>query len=698
MIDLLAQYTFGDITVQYRLDSDTGAVGLEMVPHGREALRQPKQQALDPIVQLMIRGDRFPDGFSNGHTMRGGASLSRFRFAAQQQEAEGSTTAVVTVLRAEDGQELRHNLLYRTGANGVEITTEYYNGSQSDVTLEMLSSFCIGGLTPFIAGDAPSGITVHRLRSKWSNEARLDSVPVEDLQLDPSWSGYGVSSERFGQTGSMPVRKFFPFVAVEDTENRVLWGAQLACPSSWQMEIYRRDDGLCVSGGLADFEFGHWCKTLRPGEHLRTPSAFLSVCAGDTDLLCSRLVSMQSAALNAMTMPERLPVVFNEYCTTWGRPSFASVERMLAVLQGRDIDYFVIDAGWYASKDKGWEANMGDWEINEALFPGGFTAAVNAIRAAGLKPGLWFEAEVCGRDAKAYAMTDHLLKRNGYPITVGTRRFWDMRDGWVQATLEDRVIGLLKRYGFDYVKIDYNDSIGIGCDGVESLGEGLRQNQLAARAFMDRMRQSVPGLLVENCSSGGHRLEPSFLGISQLSSFSDAHEEREIPIIAANLHRAMLPGQSLIWAVLRKGDTPKRLIWSLCATFLGVMCLSGDVYDLDGGQWALVDSAIRFYRAVSPVIQNGVSKRYGPKVASYRHPAGWQAVKRTAGSGGDTLVVAHVFDTAETTVSIPLQGQYEIIRQFADPECKADIKNGALVITLADGACALFLRETGHGK
>jgi alpha-galactosidase len=691
MINLFAEYKFGDMIVQYWIHNELGFVGLEILPQGWEGKRQHKKQQLDPIVQLMIRGDRFPDGFANGHTMRGSASLSRFRFAGQQQLDECGGVAVITILRSGDGQELRHQLLYRTGASGVEITTEYRNASQNDVTLEMLSSFCIGGLTPFVAADAPCSMTVHRLRSKWSNEARLDSVSVEDLQLEPSWSGYGVASERFGQVGSMPVRRYFPFVAVEDTQNHVSWGVQLACPSSWQMEVYRRDDGLCLSGGLADFEFGHWSKTLKPGESLRTPTAFLSVCASDIDLLCSRLVSMNETALQTMAMPSRLPVVFNEFCTTWGFPSQENIERILASLRGRDIDYFVIDAGWYASDEKGWGANMGDWEISERLFPGGFTATIDAIRAAGFKPGLWFEAEVCGRDAKAFSLTNRLLKRHGVPITVGARRFWDMRDGWVREYLEKRVIGLLKQYGFEYVKIDYNDSIGVGCDGADSLGEGLRQNQIAAREFINHLRQSIPGILVENCSSGGHRLEPSFLGVSQLSSFSDAHEEREIPIIAANLHRAMPPRQSLIWAVMRKNDTPKRLIWSLCATFLGVMCISGDVYDLDDSQWTIVDEAIWFYRAVSPIIQNGTSKRHGPKAASYRHSAGWQAVERTAAHGGDKLIVLHSFEQTETHISIPLDGPYQIIRQFADPQCKACIENNTLTVALTNGACAMFI-------
>jgi alpha-galactosidase len=457
------------------------------------------------------------------------------------------------------------------------------------------------------------------------------------------------------------------------------------------MEIYRRDDGLCISGGLADYDFGHFAKTLRPGESITSPTAYLSVCTGGIDEICSRLVSMQARALRKMELPERLPVVFNEFCTTWGNPSQQNIERILAALAGHGIDYFVIDAGWYANEAKGWGSNMGDWECNAKQFPGGLQSAAQAIRKAGLRPGIWFEPEVCARDAKAFGETDHLLKRHGTPITTGSRRFFDMRDIWVTAYLKERVIGILRRCGFEYVKIDYNDSIGVGCDGAESLGEGLRQNQIAARAFLEHIRECVPGILVENCSSGGHRLEPSFLGVCQLASFSDAHEEREIPIIAANLHRAMLPRQSLIWAVLRKNDSSKRLIWSLCATFLGVMCLSGDVYDLTPAQWGIVDDAILFYKKVSHIIQDGKTVRHGPKVSSYRHPNGWQAIERTSTDGCEKLIVVHVFDETATEIQINLRKSYCIYGCFAESTCRIRIEDDILILRLSDGACALHL-------
>ena len=691
---LLLRETLSDMEVRYWLSED-GIVSLQLDPAGWENRRQHKSQSPDALVQFRLRGDDFPYGFANGHTMRNGASAARFRYQGQQVERDGDGVCIVTTLAAPGGLVVRHRLTHRFGDRGVEVRAVFENGSEAPVTLEMLSSFSLCGLTPYAAGSAPGSLVLHRLRSKWSNEGRLDTQPIEDLQLEPSWSGHGAFSEKYGQIGSMPVRRFFPFAAVEDVRNGVVWGAQLYAPASWQIEVYRKDDGLCLSGGLADFDFGHWAKEVLPGECFETPAANLSACVGDLDALCARLTSMQKRSLCALPRPERLPVVFNEFCTTWGKPSQRKILELLSALRDRDIDCFVIDAGWYAQPGKSWEMNMGDWQVSGDLFPRGLGKISREIRTAGMRPGLWFEPEICGRDADVFHSEEaHQLKRFGTPITAGIRRFWDMRDPWVRHWLREKVIRRLAEDGFGYVKLDFNESIGVGCDGAESLGEGLRQDVASSLDFFREIGERIPGILIEGCASGGHRLEPSFLGACQLMSATDAHEERELPIIAANLHRVMLPEQSLVWAVLRSDDSPRRLVWSIAATFLGVMCLSGDMEALTAAQWDIVDRGIAFYRQAEGVIRDGVTVRRGPDISSYRHPMGWQAVERTSPDGVTKLIVAHLFEGSPEPLTLCVEGRYALKSVYAELPDRVRFTGGGLTAALpADSAFAVLLER-----
>ena len=146
---------------------------------------------------------------------------------------------------------------------------------------------------------------------------------------------------------------------------------------------------------------------------------------------------------------------------------------------------------------------------------------------------------------------------------------------------------------------------------------------------------------MENCASGGHRLEPSLMSLFDMASFSDAHECVTIPVIAANLHRLILPMQSQIWAVIRKEDSLKRIHYSLVSAFLGAMCLSGDVTDLSGEQWAVIDRDIEFYRNVRHIIARGDSRVVQSGITSYSDLRGWQTVVRENGS--EALVTAHTF-------------------------------------------------------
>ena len=131
---------------------------------------------------------------------------------------------------------------------------------------------------------------------------------------------------------------------------------------------------------------------------------------------------------------EDLPIQFNEWATTWGTPTHAGMVELAERLKGRGVKYLIIDAGWYKKPGVSWDNSAGDWEVSAELFPGGLKQTADAIRAAGLIPGIWFEYEAVCRDADAFQDTEHLLARMGRPLTSGVRRFWDFRQEWVQRT------------------------------------------------------------------------------------------------------------------------------------------------------------------------------------------------------------------------------------------------------------------------
>lgn len=695
--EVLQEYKLGDMVAKYLIDRDSMQVGFQLLP---EKVSQENiitdNCFMESLIQYKLTGDIYNEAYAGGCSMRNSESVRKLKFSEQTDESIGEQLQVNTIMMDEDGHRLIHHLVWLKNMPYVRISCTFENQSKRDCCLEMFESFSLGGLSPYMQGDGNGTLWLHRVRSVWSQEGRHETIPVEDLQLEPAWDPHAVRCERFGQAGSMPVNRFFPFAAIEDRKNHIFWGAQIAHPASWQMEVYRKDNGLALSGGLADRELGHWMKHVEPGKNFTTPEAIVSTAQTDSfDIFTGRLTTagLVEGFLKAPESEQDLPIVFNEYCTTWGNPSHENICEIVDAIKGKGFKYFVIDCGWYKENGIPWDIGMGDYEVSSELFPDGMEKTVQVIKDAGMIPGIWFEIENVGSASRAYHLTEHLLHKDNVVLTTYFRRFWDMQDPWVDEYLTDKVIGTLKKYGFGYMKIDYNETIGIGCDGAESPGEALRKNMEATVLFIEKVKEEVPGIVLENCASGGHRLEPKMMSVMSMASFSDAHECEEIPIKAANLHRVIHPTQSQIWAVIRQDDSLKRIAYSISNTFLGRMCISGDVTQLAPEKWNLIEQGISFYGKIKDIIKEGQSYRYGPKIKSARHPEGWQALLRV-GKNKQAYVVIHVFDgklPEVIEIELPEDAPDHIRQIYAHQEMEVSIKDRKIYYRPSENKSAVTL-------
>lgn len=589
--------------------------------------------------QVKIRGDSYNGHYMNGLTMANSHSVYKCKKVYEDKDK--------TVFSCDDYTITAFHI---DNGDTTECYTVFENTSDNDITLDMLSSFCIDDIDADI---------IHRATSFWSAEGKLLSQNLTELNMERSWSGHGARVEKFGQIGSMPVRKYFPFACLENSKTSEFIAVQLYCASSWQIELIRTREPLTLCGGIADFDYGHWCKIIHAGESFTTPKAVVATGKSIEDA-CDKLVKAQKPNISDIDID--MPVVFNEYCTTWGNPTKENIERIAKKLQGTGIKYLVIDSGWYKRADQDWWATIGDWNESKELFPNGIKEIADLIKSYGLIPGIWFEFEKVAWETEMYNKTEHLLMRDGVPLAVDNQRFMDMRQDWCIDYLSEKVIHFLRDNGFGYIKVDYNDSIGVGCDGEESLGEGLRQVILGTQRFFKKMKDELPDLVIEGCSSGGHRLEPSMMELVSQASFSDAHECKSIPLIAANVQRMIRPEQSQIWAVLRAGDDIHRIRYSVVSGFFGRLCFSGEIFDLDEALWSEVLSGIRFYDKIKGIIKNGATTRIISTVKDYSDTNGYQAVMRECDD--KALFIVHTFKDGKNPSIDDIIGDYKIIDTF----------------------------------
>lgn len=183
------------------------------------------------------------------------------------------------------------------------------------------------------------------------------------------------------------------------------------------------------------------------------------------------------------------------------------------------------------------------------------------------------------------------------------------------------------------------------------------------------MKKEIPDLIIENCASGGCRLEPSMMDITAMSSASDTHEGYEAAVVAANLHYLTPPRQNQIWCTLKPEYSSERFSYIISQGFLGRLCWSGLIDSLSEEQLTEMFKAEDFYERVSPIIKRGNSYIYRTDICSFYDPVGTQAVARYSEDGEYLLVVCHALKDAKK-IEFLLDGEYKLEAALYDEKIK----------------------------
>lgn len=638
----------------------------------------------ESMVQFHLCGTPFCN--DTGSSMRNTPCTKALKFLDQKAEND----RIVTCFEYEKGLFFDHVAELVSG--GVKIHTEVRNASGKSVRFDYLASFSLGMLSPFQREDGANEYAIHRVQSNWAAEGRHEILSAEAAGLEMSWQAAGVRSLRFGQTSTKPVRKYFPFAALEDKGNRVLWGAQLEALGAWELEIARFCDVCNLSGGQVDREFCNWSATLGDGESFSTMVANVTCARGDILDLFNALLKMQYAPAIRAAAERELPVLFNEFCTTWGDPREEKLLSQISAVKELGLKYFVLDDGWFQRNENFWQ---GDWMLDESKYPSSFDRFLDVIRSENMIPGIWFEMEtVMTRSRVAKEHPEYLLTLDGNVICNGERLFLDLRREDARNFLRERVIAFLKRHRIGYVKIDYNSCISCGCDGDDTPQENQRRYTESVFSFYQEIRAALPELVIEVCASGGHRLTPGWIGFADMLSFSDAHECPQLPMIALDVQMLVPMKKSQIWAVLRKNDGSRRLHYSIAAGMMGRLCLSGEPAELTVDELAIVRDGVEFYREITPLLDRG-SFRLEHVIGDYRSkPTGWQYLVR--GDEAAKFVVFHTFGNPPDKVVIDLPENFKVKRTFVSNTLNWCFADGKLEISAPEafeGAAFLLTKD-----
>jgi len=477
------------------------------------------------------------------------------------------------------------------------------NEGAEPVRLESVTSLTLGGISD--PGTGLDGLTLHWADNGWLAECRWRRARFRDEVVPLNRSAHGHEGrgcfERYSQ-GSWSTGRHLPVAALTDrTGGAWLW--QIESSAGWRFETGEREGAAYVALFGPDDAHHQWHRTLAPGEEFHTvPAVLVRAESGGLDAAFGSLTDHRRGIRRDHPDHRQLPVIYNDYMNTlMGDPTTERLLPLVEAAAGAGAEVFVIDAGWYDDDAQGWWDSVGAWEAAPDRFPGGIQEVLDAIRKHGMTPGLWLEPEVVGvRSPLARSLPpEAFFRRGGLRVTEHGRHHLDLRHPAARAHLDEVVDRLVGEWGVGYLKLDYNINIGPGTEnGTESAGAGLLGHHRAHLDWMGGLLDRHPQLVLENCGSGGLRMDYAQLAVAQIQSTSDQQDPLRYPPVAASAATAATPEQAAVWAYPQPGQSPDEIAFTLTGALLGRIHLSGFLNLMDDERFGLVRSALSVYKDI----------------------------------------------------------------------------------------------------
>lgn len=430
----------------------------------------------------------------------GGKAFAEDMASWQKDVQTGELECTVTYTHRETG--LSVILCYRVfdDSSAVEWTTRITNhGNQNSLVIENLKTLSIGFSTKgntklfYTAGgeDNETAFVPTTLSMKNGDRFTLSSKG-------------GRSS-----SGTMP---YFNLYTAKDKGyiGAIGWSGQ------WSLDAKKNDGMVSIEAGMTETAF-----YLEAGESVMAPSSLLLPWEGEAQdghndlrrhMLCYHTLTMENGELPLG------PISYG----VWGGEGADSLISQVKAVTNRKLGYDIlwIDAGWNGDGtkisqntfDSAWSENVGTWDDIDSLYPNGLREVSDYVHENGMGMLLWFEPE------RAFQGTELVTEHPEWFLGAGsTNAIFNLGNEEARVWLTDYIAGLIRQYGVDIYRQDFNiDPLsywqaadGDGRRGITEMKyiEGLYK-------FWDGLLEKCPGLIIDNCASGGRRLDFELLSRS----------------------------------------------------------------------------------------------------------------------------------------------------------------------------------------
>ena len=681
---MILDFSQNRLRVVFEVTEDKTVILRELSRNPIQDSREYKPQWCN-IAEIHVSGENPDDHHFFKHT---GASRCRtLKYVSHSYEQVPGGSKLEFLL---EDSSLRVVVHYRFYADiGVVRTWLTLKNISSEVLgLEYVASFSYTGIDVGIE-NTNGQMRVFVPHNSWMREVNWQEYTPAELGYvrTPKFSGKRIA---FSGNGTWGTKEHLSMGALTNlaTRNTLMW--QIENNGAWHWEISDISDMMYLKVGGPNEQENAWHKALCPNESFESVKAAVAV-GENFDEALEQMTAYRRTLRPENPVERDLPVIFNDYMNCLR--ANPTEEKMLPVIDlaaetGAEI--YCMDAGWYVEQGSWWET-VGEWKPSTWRFPHGFRYIFDYIRSKGMIPGIWLEIETMGIQCPVVNQLGNecFFMRHGKKVIDHGRYLLDFRNRRVRDYAMSVIDRVVCEYGAGYIKIDYNVDGGIGTEvDADSFGDGLLEHGRAYLSWLCEVKGKYPHLILENCASGGLRMDYASLSVSHIQSVSDQSEYLINAHIAAAASTAVIPEQAAIWSYPRTGEDTDAAAMNMVNTILQRIHLSGEIWAWTPEVMATVKEAVALYKsyraeipASIPFYPLGIPKYTDHwLVSAYRYP-------------NCVRVAVWRLDSEAATLEIPLQESFQSVQVIypSTSRCETELGEGAIRVTMPRTNTAVIL-------
>lgn len=563
------------------------------------------------LVQVNFSGYNRPyEKHGNKHIVTAPGYMLTF---VDMKDERNETGRVLTFIQKDEGTGARVVTTWQfyQGTTTIRMQSEVTNEGTEVQTLEYISSFYYLGIEKEGEMSSDDKMQLTFAHNGWQKEMNFHtySFPALGLpQTQPTVYQRTSKTIELTNTGNWSTKEYLPmgYLSNEEADTAIYW--QIEHNGSWHAEISDQNDHFYLAlSGPTEVQ-SHWFQNLKPGESFTTVPVAVGVSDADFAKTMGQLTKYRRMIRRVNKDDENLPVIFNDYMNClFGDPTTEKELPLIDAAAEAGCEYYVIDAGWYAPGL--WWDSVGEWQESRERFPGGIKEVTDYIRGKGMVPGVWLELEVMGINCEKAknAPDDWFFIRHGKRVFDRSRYQLDFRNPAVIDHVNEVIDRVVNEYGVGYIKMDYNIEPGIGTElDADSVGAGLLAHERAYLAWLDSVFKKYPDLVIENCSSGGLRIDYALLSRYSIQSTSDQEDYQNYASIAVNAPAGLTPEQAAVWSYPQRNGDKEETIFNMVNAMLLRIHQSGHLAELSPERVALVKEGISYYKEIRSDIKKAL--------------------------------------------------------------------------------------------